>query len=136
MDHAAGAAEPRDLDTPAPGGAGIALIPLLIWLGAGDWPMNGPVRNFAHQPLFVSALLIVSAFLMIANLPSWSWRALRIAPRHRITALLVIGLLFTALLTQPWETLCIIAIGYLLVIPLAWWRYAQIKARRAGATLH
>ncbi len=126
---------------PAPGGAGIALIPLFVWLAAGGWGDHGltfgtTVQSIAHSPLIVSALLILSAFLMIANLPSWSWRVFRIPARFRLAALLGITLLFGIGFTQPWDTLSVIAIGYTLLIPLAWWRYAKIQARRAHMTAH
>jgi CDP-diacylglycerol--serine O-phosphatidyltransferase len=121
---------------PAPGGAGIALIPLFVWLAARNWPEVMVAQSIAHSPIIVSALLILSAFLMIANLPSWSWKALRIPARWRLVFLLVVVFIFVELLTQTWETLSVIAIGYTLLIPLAWWRYAQIKARRVELTVH
>jgi CDP-diacylglycerol--serine O-phosphatidyltransferase len=79
---------------------------------------------------------MLSAALMIANLPSWSWRIFRIRARFRLPALLGVALLFAVGFTQPWDTLGIIAIGYLLVIPIAWWRYARIDARRGQMTVH
>lgn len=120
---------------PAPGGAGIALIPLFVWLAARGWPLTSAVQDVVRNPFVTSGFLIASAFLMIANLPSWSWKVFRIPAQLRIAALLGIALVFTALFTQTWDTLSIIAIGYLAVIPLAWWRYAQVKTRRESPSI-
>jgi len=115
---------------PAPGGAGIALIPLFVDLAAHNWPMTGTLQSWIKLPFISMFCLFLSAFLMIAALPSWSWRIFRIPVRWRLVALLFIALTFGALFSQPWETLSIIAIAYLLSIPLAWFRYAQLQARR------
>ncbi len=115
---------------PAPGGAGIALIPLFVDLAAHNWPMTGALQSWIKLPFISMFCLFLSAFLMIAALPSWSWRIFRIPVRWRLVALLFIALTFGALFSQPWETLSIIAIAYLLSIPLAWFRYAQLQARR------
>ncbi len=121
---------------PAPGGAGIALFPLLLWLAARGWPELGwpdaawRVQSVAHNPYLVSVFLLLSALLMIANLPSWSWRVFRIPARWRVAALLAVALLFYALLAQTWDVLSAVALAYVVTIPLAWRRYAQIKARR------
>ena len=121
---------------PAPAGAAVALIPLFVWLAVRDWPYRDAVQLVVRSPYMVCALLIISAFLMIINLPSWSWRVFRIPVRLRIAALLAIALLFAALFTQPWDVLSLLAISYTLSVPFAWWRYAAVKARRARVTLH
>lgn len=121
---------------PAPAGAGVALTPLFVSLAARDWPCRDAVQQIVRSPYMVCSLLIVSAFLMITNLPSWSWRVLRIPVRLRIVALLGVALLFSALFTQPWEVLSLLAISYTLAVPFAWWRYASVNARRAPITLH
>ena len=42
------------------------------------------------------------------------------------------GLLFAALLTEPWWTLAVVSIGYLVFMPFAVVRYARIRRQRAG----
>jgi len=121
---------------PAPAGAAVALIPLLLWLAAVQWPASHYVQPILRTPLMTAPLLFLSAFLMLASLPSWSWRVFRIPARYRLFALLVVVMVFVELLTQTWVTLSVLAIGYTLAIPFAWWRYAVVKARRARITLH
>lgn len=112
---------------PTPAGAGIALIPLFCWLAVRDWPDHGLIQPWLHNPNLAAALLLFSAFLMIVQLPSWSWLALRIARKHLVVALLCVALVFGALLVEPWETLSVVTIIYLLSIPFAWLRYTQLR---------
>ena len=121
---------------PAPAGAGIALIPLFTSLATQQWPVLHPVQDVLRSPLFAGPMLMLSAFLMFASLPSWSWRVFRIPARYRVVALLAIMVIFVELLTATWVMLSVLALGYLIAIPFAWWRYAVVKARRARVTLH
>jgi CDP-diacylglycerol--serine O-phosphatidyltransferase len=121
---------------PAPAGAGIALIPLFLSLAAQQWSALQPVQAVLRAPLCAGTVLLMSAFLMFASLPSWSWRVFRIPQRYRVVALLAIVLIFVELLTETWVMLSALAVGYTIAIPFAWWRYAVVKARRARITLH
>jgi CDP-diacylglycerol--serine O-phosphatidyltransferase len=44
----------------------------------------------------------------------------------------MIGLLFAALLTEPFWTLAVICIGYLALMPLGIANYAKVKRQRAA----
>ena len=110
---------------PAPAGAGIAFIPILLWLITGD-------EIFRRWELVVPWTLIV-AMLMISSLPTFSWTSLRIRSGWRLSALAAIALLGAALIRAPWITLLAIASLYLLMLPFASASYARVKRRRATA---
>ncbi|MBB4859007.1 CDP-diacylglycerol--serine O-phosphatidyltransferase [Novosphingobium chloroacetimidivorans] len=110
---------------PAPVGAGLAFLPIYIWLASGR-------EEFAH-PGGVGIWMLLVAFLLISNLPTFSWSRVR-PPNHlRIGLLALIGLLMAALLTEPWLTLAGITLAYLALIPLGVLRYLKIR-RRASAS--
>jgi CDP-diacylglycerol---serine O-phosphatidyltransferase len=116
---------------PAPAAAGLALTPMFIefWLAPAFFD------DVALRAAVVAASTLAVAFLMVSNLPSYSWGSLRLRPSWRLPALAAIGLLAGALFTNPWPTLAVITIAYAASIPLAISSYARVKARggRAGA---
>jgi CDP-diacylglycerol--serine O-phosphatidyltransferase len=110
---------------PAPAGAGLAFIPVFLWLVTGSaW--------FQAWYVVMPWILFV-ALLMISAIPTYSWSSVRIRSSWRLFALAGIALLGAALLTAPWHTLLAVALLYLLMIPLALASYARVKRRRASA---
>ena len=110
---------------PAPAGAGIAFVPVFLWLVTG----NAWFRTW----YVVMPWTLFVALLMISSIPTYSWSSIRIRSGWRLFALLGIALVGAALLTAPWHTLLVVAGGYLLMIPLALVAYAKVKRRRATA---
>ncbi|PEQ10727.1 CDP-diacylglycerol O-phosphatidyltransferase [Novosphingobium sp. PC22D] len=108
---------------PAPLGAGLAFLPLYLWIASG-------VNEFAH-PVAVSLWMALIAFLMISNLPTLSWSKLRPPREIRIGVIAVVGLLVAALLTEPWLTLAALTMGYLALVPIGAIAYAR-RHRRKG----
>ncbi len=110
---------------PAPVGAGLAFLPLYLWIASG--------RNaiFA-EPLLVGGWLVVIAFLLISSLPTLSWGRLRPRRNVRLELIAGAGLLVAALLTEPWLTMVAISVGYLLLIPVGLVTYAKVRRQRAG----
>lgn len=110
---------------PAPAGAGLAFVPIFLWLVTGSaW--------FRAWFVVMPWVLFIAA-LMISSLPTYSWSSIRIRREWRLFALAGVAVLGAALLTAPWATLSIVALLYLLMIPLALASYARVKRRRASA---
>ena len=109
---------------PAPLGAGLAFLPLYLWIASG-------VSEFAN-PILVSGWMVLCAFLMISSLPTLSWLRLRPPPSLRLGMIALVGLTMAALLTEPWFTLVAITIVYLLLIPIGLVTYAKVR-RQAPA---
>ena len=82
-----------------------------------------------RNPVFVGIWLVAIALLMISNMATPSWTSIRPRRGIRLEVLALVGLLFAALLVEPWWTLSAICAGYLLLLPYTLFRYARIKRR-------
>ena len=108
---------------PAPAGAGLAFVPIYLWLITGD-------DQFRHWQLVMAWTLLIAG-LMISSLPTYTWSSLRIRSGWRLFALAGIALLGAALIRAPWHTLLAVSVIYLAMIPLAMLSYARVRRRRA-----
>jgi CDP-diacylglycerol---serine O-phosphatidyltransferase len=111
---------------PSPAGAGIASLPLMVWIEFGaeasrDWRIVAP-------------WLLLVALGMISNVATFSWSSIKIRPSLRFMALAIVGLVAAGLVVAPWFTLIIITVVYLGLLPLSVMSYARVKrSRRAAA---
>ena len=113
---------------PAPAGAGLAFVPIYLWLITGnDWFR-------AWQAVMPWTLFI--AALMISSLPTYSWTSIRIRRSWRLFALAGVAVLGAALIVSPWQTLLVLAALYLVMIPFAVASYARVRRRRASGRSH
>ena len=110
---------------PAPLGAGLAFLPMYLWIATGN--------DVFREPVAVAVWLVAIAALMISNLATLSWTSIRPRRSIRLEAIALAGLVFAALLTEPWWTLAGLCVLYLALMPLAIVRYARIKQQRAPA---
>jgi CDP-diacylglycerol--serine O-phosphatidyltransferase len=111
---------------PAPAGAGLAFVPIYLWLITGN-------ELFRQWQLVMAWTLFIAA-LMISSLPTYSWASIRIRRDWRLFALAGIALFGAALIRAPWITLLALAAAYLAVIPFGLASYARVKQRRATAS--
>jgi CDP-diacylglycerol--serine O-phosphatidyltransferase len=107
---------------PAPVGAGLAFLPFYLWMATGEAEFR--------EPILVGAWVVLMAFLMISNLATMSWKSLRPRRSVRLEVIALVGILFAALLMEPWWTLVAICAGYLALMPWAFVRYARVKRQR------
>ena len=110
---------------PAPVGAGLAFLPMYLWIASGE--------PFFREPWLVAVWVAAMAFLMISNLATLSWKSIRPRRSIRLEAIALAGLVFAALLTEPWWTLVGICLIYLALMPLGISNYAKIRRQRAAA---
>lgn len=121
---------------PAPVGAGLVFLPLYLWIvtGAGQPAGSGWAAidsNVFRDPWLVGLWLVAMAFLMISSVATLTWGKLRLRKHFRLEALLLVGLVGAAALTEPWWTLILICAVYLATIPLGIVLYARVKRQRA-----
>ena len=109
---------------PAPAGAGLAFVPIYLWLITGN-------ELFRRWELVMVWTVFIAA-LMISGLPTYSWSSIRIRRDWRMFALAGIALFGAALIVAPWPTLLALALLYLVMIPVALGSYARVKRRRAS----
>lgn len=108
---------------PAPAGAGIAMLPLYLWIATGE--------EIFRSPWLVTPWVAFAAFLMISSLATYSWSSLKLRRTIRFEAIVVVVILAAALLNAPWQTLSVVTIAYLATIPLSMRSYAKVKRLRA-----
>ena len=109
---------------PAPVGAALAFMPFYLWIETG-------IDAF-RDPLFLALWIAVIAALMISNMATLSWGAMRPRRGIRLWLIALVALGFTAIVLEPWWSLSVIGAGYLLLMPYALVRYGRIKRRRAS----
>jgi len=113
---------------PAPAGAGLMLLPILIWLASDrQW-------DWLRDPWIVGPWAALIAFLAISNIATFSWGSLRLRRHVRLEAIVAIALIGGAVLSEPWMTLSAVGVLYLAMIPFSVASYARvIRLRRAAA---
>ena len=110
---------------PAPVGAGLAFLPMYLWIASGE--------PFFREPILVALWVAAIAVLLISNLATLSWALIRPRRSIRLGAIALAGIVFTALLTEPWWTLAGICGLYLALMPYSIIRYAKIRRQQTPA---
>jgi len=104
---------------PAPAGAGLAVLPMIV-----EFQMGYGVLD---RPVVTGPWLFLVAILMISRIPTWSLKAIKI-PREYVMAVFVALAVMTALLASyPWVVLGIIGLLYLGSIPVSMRNYRFLK---------
>lgn len=109
---------------PAPTGAGLALLPIYLWLATG--------AELFRNPYLVAPWTGVVAALMISSVATFSWSALKLRRGVRLGALAGIALLGAALISSPWPTLTVVSILYIGTVPFGVRAYAKVRRLRAA----
>lgn len=110
---------------PAPVGAGLAFLPFYLWMSTGEETFRNPV--------LVAVWLAVIAFMMISNMATLSWGSIRPRRHVRLELIAGFGLVFAALLLEPWWALTGICVVYLALMPYGLFKYARVKRQRREA---
>ena len=106
---------------PAPAGAGLAFVPIYLWLVTGN--------ELFRQWYIVMPWGVAVAMLLISAIPTYSWSSIRLRRSWRLFALAGVGLLGAALVTAPWHTLLAICAVYVATVPFGIASYAKIRRR-------
>ena len=108
---------------PAPAGAALALLPMLLWFWT-DEPLLA-------SPYIVAPWVAAIALLMVSSIATYSWSSVKLRRNVRFEALALVVLIGAALVSAPWDTLAVLAAAYLVSIPFSAYQYARIRRRRA-----
>ncbi len=107
---------------PSPAGAGLALLPIMVWMEFGE--------TAARDWRIVAPWLLLVALGMISNLATFSWTSLKVRPAFRFMALALVGLVAAGLVTAPWVALIGITAVYIGLLPFSIAAYARVKRGR------
>ena len=108
---------------PAPAAAGLAFLPIYLWLVSGE--------ELFRSPWLVAVWSATVAVLMISNVATFSWSSLRLRRTIRLEAIFGLAILTVALATLPWETLTVVCAIYLAFLPISIRGYARIRRQSA-----
>ena len=111
---------------PAPAGALLALIPLVVSFEIeAAWPSHA---------LVVGAVLVVVGGLMVSRLPTFSFKKGRV-PRHLVLpSLLAVALMLGVIASSPWIGMSLLGLGYASLIPFSWLAYRRQVTQDRQAT--
>lgn len=111
---------------PAPAGAGLAILPLVLSFEIGD--------PFARHPLVAGSWLALIGALMVSQLPTFSFKKLKVPQDYVLFVLVAAGLFVAGLAGAPWRTLIVVAVLYLATLPFAYRSFTRL--RREAERLH
>ena len=111
---------------PAPAGAGLAFLPLYLWIVTDN--------ALFREPYIVAPWLAFIAMLMISNVATFSWGSIKVRPSFRFIALAGVGLFGAVLIAAPWVALIAASVVYAGLIPLSVLSYAKVRRARHGTT--
>ena len=107
---------------PSPAGGILVLTPLIISLtGFNYFELD--------YNLLVPGIFIVTSFLLISKFPSYSFKKIVIPRRTTIFLLFGIVLFFGLLLIYPFNVLALSAVAYLILLPVSFFHYQNIKKK-------
>ena len=96
---------------PAPAGAGLVLLPLILSVQTG-WA-------FLHSPLLTGPWTLIVAALMISRIPTFSLKRVRVPQRNVRLAMAGIAALAAVAISEPWIALSGLIVAYAASIPLS-----------------
>ena len=103
------------IGVPAPAGALLALLPMVVTLQLG--------RGWWSGPLLVSVWTIGVAGLLISRIPTLSLKTIKVRARAMAPLLVLVALLAAAVISYPLAALAAAMVVYLLHLPYAAYRY-------------
>ena len=110
---------------PAPAGAGLVMVPIMLWLEFGADIFRSPYLN--------GIVLALVAALMVSRVPTFSLKRLHVPREWVLPCLLVVGGAAAFLTTEPWATLLVVGVVYIASIPVSVLWYYRLKRAAEGA---
>lgn len=105
---------------PAPAGAGLALLPMMLHFEVGP--------GWVDKPAIGALTLATVAFLMVSRLPTFSGKKVHIPRGWMVPTLVAVGLFFAFLASAPWATLLALGVIYLSAIPVSFVVQSRMRA--------
>ncbi|MEQ8813806.1 MAG: CDP-diacylglycerol--serine O-phosphatidyltransferase [Thalassobaculum sp.] len=103
---------------PAPAGAGLALLPMMLAFQTG--------LDLTTYPPLMALWLVLVGLLMVSQLPTFSFKRMKVPQRMVLPILIGAGLIITGVVSAPWFMLALLIIAYLGSIPLSVFAYRRL----------
>ena len=110
---------------PAPAGAGIVLLPLILSFLGGD--------QYFRQPSLVVAWELLAGGLLISTIPTFSFKTNRIPKSWMLPLMLFVAASATFIINKPWWSLTVLIVLYLISIPFSFRRQRILKNRKSSS---
>lgn len=107
---------------PAPAGAGLAILPMIVTFWTG--------RDELVTPAIASIYVAGVALLMVSRLPTFSLKSVRVRPSARLPLIGAVPLFVACLTLWPWITLSLMGAAYLISLPIS---YRSFKRHSGSA---
>jgi len=108
---------------PSPAGAGIVLMPLMLYVQTG--------QQFFAQPFLVGSFMLVTGALLVSKFPTYSFKQFKVPHSLVLPVLLAVGIFAAILITEPWVALLVILTVYLCSLPFSIRSYAKFQRKEA-----
>lgn len=112
------------MGVPAPAGAYLTIMPLILWLATD-------IEFFRH-PLFAGAFLILSGVMMASKVPTFCLKHVHVSAEYSSLVMIVALFVLAGLISVTWLTLSILGICYLISIPVGIVCFFRLKKKTRG----
>lgn len=113
---------------PTPAGAGLSLLPLMVWLQFPDF-----FEQFDYASPLVGIWTILIGAMMVSRIPAFSTKKINLPAKMAMPSLAVAVLLIAALVHAPWQTLTLTCALYLGSIPFAIQNFRKLQKEHADS---
>jgi len=107
--------------TPAPAGASLVLLPLVLSFNFGE--------EYLRNSWVVGTFLIVVGSLLVCTIPTFSFKKVKVAPRWILPSLLLVAGLAALMASTPWAALSALAGLYLISIPFSYLSHRRYERK-------
>lgn len=111
---------------PAPMGAGLLLMPLMV-------DFTSQVDFIRGMGPFVAVYAVIVATLMVSTVPTLSLKAFRIPKAWFVPVMLIIGIVIAGLFVRTWLVLIIIGASYVASMPFTYTAYRRRRRKKRKA---
>ncbi len=109
----------KGISTPA--AAGLVLLPMMITFRFEN--------QFDFTPLFLALLIVITAILMITNIPTFSMKGIKLNKKELPLFLVIFASIVSLLISDFWLAMILIIFLYYASIPLAFFTYKKTISR-------
>ena len=102
---------------PSPAAAGLVLLPLILSLSE--------IIQIQNKGIISSIVILITSFLMVSNIPTYSMKRILIPRSLGIFLLLGIGIYLSLVIFYTFETLFFTGIIYIILIPISYFHYKR-----------